>query len=341
MFHTSLTKLSAVTFLALGLSAPVMAQTVNFRVGHTSPAAAESDDHVASLALKEFIERESGGEISVRIFPAQQLGNAQQMVEQVNSGALDLVNTAALFLAPFLPELAIVEMPYLLDNDQVAEKFAKGPIVGHIRTEMQAKLPNVYVANLFNTGNWRSFYTSKPVQTAADLKGLKIRTVPAPLSIEFIKALGAQAVPLGWGDVYPSLQSGLIQGTGNAATDIVPAKLNEVVKFAIIDRHSYLLGANLVSKSFLDKLSPKHRDIVERGLAHMAETQTKFNVSSEAGALERFKASGGTVVIPTAAQLATFTPVRETIVQWYKNTYGANGDKWIAAFQAAVAEARK
>lgn len=325
----------AIALLAVGVA---HAQTITLRHGHASPAAPDADDQVAALALKQYIETESKGRIRVDIFPASQLGNPAEMIEQVNAGTLHSVNTAASAIATYVPQFSIVEMPYVIRDDAVAEKFMAGPIVNFLREETKKKLPNVRLENLMNTGNWRSFYTSKPVRSVDDLKGMKIRTVPAPLLLEFLKSLGAAPVPLPWGEVYPALSSGVVAGLNNAATDIISAKLNEVVKFGILDRHSYLFGANWVSQKFLDGLPADLREVVVKGFAHSAAVQTKFNVESETAAQNRFKAAGGTITVPTPEVLAGFRAVRQKTQDWYRATYGP---AWLDAFMNALAAAER
>lgn len=221
-------------------------------LGHTGAAVDTSDDHVSTLAFKEYVEKASKGDIEVKLFPAQQLGNAREMAEQISSGVLDSANIPIVFLSSFIPELSIVEMPYFLEGHEHGKKFLEGGIVDFLSAEITKAIPNVAAVKLSNTGNFRSFYTTKPVKSAADMAGIKMRTVPSPRVIEFVSQLGAEPVALGWGEVYPSLQSGLIEGTKNAAADIVPSKMDEVVKHVVLDRHSYLIAGNIISQSFLD-----------------------------------------------------------------------------------------
>lgn len=335
---TSLLKCSALCFVAMSASA--MAADVTMTFGHAAAASDISDDHVAVLSFKAFVEAESNGEIEVQVFPAQQLGSAREMAEAISAGTLDAANVPIVFLSSFIPELSIVELPYLLEGHDHAEKFAAGPIKDFLSEKISEAIPNVGVASLANSGNFRSFYTTKEVKSVADLASLKIRTVPSPLAIEFVTSLGAEAVPLSWGDVYPSLQSGLIQGTKNSAIDIIPSKMDEVAKFGIIDQHAYLLAGNLVSQSFMAGLSDAHRDVVQRGFEEMSRVQTAFNVGYEAKGREEFESNGGKIHYPTPEEKAGFSAVREHMIEWYINEYGDSGKAWADRF-IAEAEAAK
>lgn len=335
---TTIWSTAAVSLLAM--TAGAYAADVTMSYGHAAAASDLADDHVAVMAFKEFVEKESNGEIEVQIFPAQQLGDSREMTEAISAGTLDAANIPIVFLSSFIPELSIVELPYMLEGHEHAEKFSKGPIKAFLSEQIGASIPNVEVASLANSGNFRSFYTTEEVQNVGDLKGLKIRTVPSPLAIEFVKTLGAEPVPLGWADVYPSLQTGLVQGTKNSAIDIIPSKMYEVVKFGIIDQHAYLLAGNLVSKSFMDGLSDEHRAIIQKGFDKIADIQTTYNVNFEAEARKQFEGFGGKIHIPSPEEKAGFTAVMPHMIEWYVGQYGEKGQAWVDRF-LAEAEAAK
>ena len=185
----------------------------------------------------------------------------------------------------------------------------------------------------------KSFYTTKKlIKTAADMKGVKMRTINSPLQIEFIKAMGGNPTPVAWGEVYTSLKSGVIEGTKNAATDIIPNNMHEVVKFVSLDEHADLYGFYWMSDKWLQSLPENYQNLVLEGVRQMAEIQSNWNKQYENQALMEFAASGGTIYVPTPEEKATFLPYRDIMADWFTEQYGP---EYVEAWRAAIAQAEK
>lgn len=314
-----------------------MAADFTLKISHAGPATMENDDYVGSTSLKEYIEKRSGGRIAVEIYPGNQLGNYQEVIEQINSGALECAHTSIGGITPFIPELAVVDLPYLLPGDDIVYKFMDGSFTSKMAAAIQEKLPNVRLVGVSDGGRWRSFFTTKPVHNAGDLKGMKIRTINSPLQQEFVRMLGAAATPVAWGELYTALATGQVEGTKNATPDIISNKFNEVVKYVILDRHTFLFGYYFVSDSWLKSLPADLQRVVLNGFAYAAKKQTTFNKDVEDSANERFVKGGGTIYTPTAADRATFLGARNAMKEWYVKKYG---DKWLNTLTEAVDEAK-
>lgn len=321
--------------LAFSLSGAASAQEWVLKYGHVGPVT--SDDQVPGEFLKSFLEARSQGQIKVEIYPASQLGNFREMVEQVQLNTLELTHTTVGGVASFVPELQVTDIPYMMRDDMVAEKIAQSPLMDKIRNAVLEKTGNVRLVAVGNTGRWRSFFTSKKqIKTAADLKGVKMRTINSPLQIEFVRFLGGNPTPVAWGEVYTSLQTGVIEGTKNAATDIIPTNMHEVVKHVVMDEHAYLFGFWWMSDQWLKSLPPHLQDLVIDGVQQAAMIQTDWNKEYDARSLDEFKKSGGTIYVPTAEEKATFLPARDAMKKWFTEKYG---DEWVKAFEQAVADA--
>lgn len=328
--------LAALTMAFGVVTAPALAQDFTLKIAHAGPATMENDDYVGSTSLKEYIEEHSGGKIAVEIFPGNQLGNYQEVMEQVNAGALEVAHVSIGGVTPFIPELAVVDLQYILPNDQVAYAFMEGSFTDKMRDAVMDKLSNVRLAAVSDGGRWRSFFTTKPVHTAADLEGMKIRTISSPLQQEFVRSLGASATPIAWGELYTALATGVVDGTKNGTPDIMSNKFNESVKNVILDRHTFLFGYYFVSDSWLKGLPEDLQKVVLDGFTYSADKQTKFNADVEASANEAFVAAGGEVYEPTEEDRATFMGARQAMQDWYVAKYG---DAWLNIMLDAVAEA--
>ncbi|MBO6002328.1 MAG: TRAP transporter substrate-binding protein DctP, partial [Mailhella sp.] len=137
------------------------ADSWTMKISHAGPTTADSDDHQGSLKIKEYIDQHSGGRINVEIYPANQLGNYKEVVEQVQMGSLEVAHTSVDGIASFIPELCLIDLQYSMPDDATGRKFMRGAFLGEINAALAKVLPNVQLASMCNGGNWRSFYTTK------------------------------------------------------------------------------------------------------------------------------------------------------------------------------------
>ncbi len=296
------------------------------KYGHVGPTTEDSDDHVAGLFLKDYLENRSQGRIKVEIFPASQMGSFREMIEAVQLNTLELTHTTTGGISQFFPELQVVAIPYIIPNDLVAERLVDSQFFKDVRAEILKRTGNVLMAGIGNTGRFRSFYTSKQqIKSAADLSGVKMRTINSPLAIELVKFLGGNPTPVAWGELYTSLKTGVVEGTKNAASDIVTNNMHEVLKFAIFDEHEYLYGFNWMSYQWLKSLPADLQPLAIDGVKQMMTLQTQFNKKIETKYNGAFVEAGGEIYVPTAEEKATFQKAQEPMVKWYVGEYG---DTW-------------
>ncbi len=334
MRKRTISRVGLAAAIAVGLAvAPAQAAEFTIKYGHPGPVGPDSDDHVAGEFLKSYLETRSNGRIAVEIFPASQLGSFREMVEQVNAGTLELAHTALGGLVGFMPELQVIELPYVVRDDDVAECMIGSPFYAEARKAFLEKSGNVNLLGIGNTGRFRSFFTRKPVKTAADLKGVKMRVINSQLPVEMMRLLGSNPTPIAWGELYTSLATGVVEGTKNAVTDIIPNRMQEVVKYVVLDEHAYLWGFMAVSQSFLDSLPPDLKKLTVSGIIQMATVQREFNKGAEGRQTEAFVKAGGTVYVPNETEMATFRAVKEPMRDWYVGQYGT---EWYDKFMTSI-----
>ena len=330
-------KLTATAAVVLGLTAfSATAADYVIKYGHPGPVGPDSDDHVAGEFLKAFLETRSNGAIEVQIFPGSQLGNFREMVEQVNAGTLEIAHTALGGLVGFMPELQAIELPYIIRDDMVAECMIEGPFFEDVRKAFLEKSSNVNLIGVGNTGRFRSMFTADTlVKSADDLKGIKMRVINSQLPVEMMQFYGANPTPVAWGELYTSLATGVVEGTKNAVTDIMPNKMNEVLKYATMDEHAYLWGFMAVSQSFLESMPDDLRALTVAGIRQMANVQREFNKGAEGSQNAAFVAAGGEIYVPTGEEMETFRAVKEPMGEWYKAQFG---NEWHDKFTGAAAD---
>lgn len=336
----TLRTIAAACAVWVAASAPSLAQqTYTMKFGHVAPATEIADDHMAALFLKFFLESRSSGRIKVEIYPASQLGDFRAQVEQVQLGTLESTHTSVGGIGQFFPEIQVLELPYIIPDDLVAERVARSPLMAEIRDAVLKKTTNVRLMSATNTGRFRSFFTTrKQILSAADLKGVKMRTVDSPVEMEFVRFLGGNPTPVVWGELYTSLKTNVVEGTKNAATDIIPTNMHDALKFVVLDEHSYLWGFNWVSDKWLKSLPKGLQDLVADGFLQMADVQFQYNKQYESKSLEIFAKAGGKIHVPTPEQRATFMAGGAHMKTWFAQKYGKD---WVEKLDKAVADAQK
>ncbi len=310
------------------------AESYTLKISHAGPVSEVNDDYVGAKAIKDYIEEKSNGKISVEIYSGSQLGNYQEVMEQVDSGVLEIAHTSIGGVTPFIPELAVVDLQYMIPGDKVVVELMDGPFFDEMNTAIKNVLPNVTLAGVSDGGRWRSFYTTNTeVKSANDLKGLKIRTINSPLQQEFARQLGAAATPVAWSEVYTGLASELVVGLKIATPDIMSNNFDEVIRFGVLDRHTFLFGFYFISDQFMNSMPKDLQNIVMQGVEYGTKQQTAFNQAREEQANKEFIQGGGAIHELTEAERATFLPAREAMKSWYINKYGT---KWLNSFESAI-----
>jgi tripartite ATP-independent transporter DctP family solute receptor len=195
----------------------------------------------------------SGGRIRIQVYPHEQLGDEKAVIEQVQFGGIDFTRVSISPLAAFNPLLNALQMPYLYRNAEHMWKVLNGEIGRYFLDSMERK---GFVGLVYYDSGARSFYTSKkPIRSAADLRGMKIRVQESSLMMELVSALGAVPAPMAYGDVYRALQTNTIDGAENNWPSYESSKHYEVARYFSINEHTRVPEMLIASKISMEKLS--------------------------------------------------------------------------------------
>lgn len=250
--------LLAAVAATIGLVTPVSAETT-LRIG---TVLAPNDPMGQGLEkFKTEVESATKGEVKIEVFHSSQLGDTTEMLDQARAGANVGTVTDVARLSSFVPSLAIMSAPFLFDTFDEADKFALSKEYLAWGDELKQKAGLMMLASNWYQGA-RHALTQKPVSKPADLSGVKMRTIGAPVWIETIRAMGAEPTPIPWGEVYSALQLGTIDAAEAQPTAIWGAKLYEVIKHVNLTGHIQLVTALVVSAEAWDEISPENQKIV-------------------------------------------------------------------------------
>lgn len=241
--------------------------------------------------FKADVEKATNGEVKIEVFHNSQLGDTTEMLDQARAGANVGTVTDVARLSSFVPSLAIMSAPFLFDNYEQADKFALSKEYLAWGDELKEKAGIVMLASNWYQGA-RHALTQKPIATPADLKGVRMRTIGAPVWIETIRAMGAEPTPIAWGEVYSALQLGTIDAAEAQPTAIWGAKLYEVIKHVTLTGHIQLVTALAVGAKAWDEISPENQAIVRDLAVKDGRYASQLTIKLGKKALEDVAATG-------------------------------------------------
>jgi TRAP-type transport system periplasmic protein len=251
-----LNKLALGTSLALGLMSAASAQTV-LKLGYATSAT--SHYAVGSTAFCDDIEKGTQGRYKCQQFPNSALGGEREMIEAVQLGTLDLVNTSTGPVGNFVPEVKIVDIPFLFRDYDHARKVMDGPIGQDILTKFPSK---GLVALAWTENGFRHMTNSKrPIVKPADASGLKMRTMENKVHMDGYKTFGIQPTPMAFPEVFGALQQGTVDGQENPIPVILASKFSQVQKHLSLTGHVYSPGLLITSPRLMNKLSDADKKV--------------------------------------------------------------------------------
>jgi tripartite ATP-independent transporter DctP family solute receptor len=256
IMRSSLTRLAAVIGafgMLLAEAGPAHAEKLriagNFPTNHTST--------VAMKGFAEDVSKATNGELTIDVFPAMQLGGPQENVDQVLSGTIALTWLGTGYLTKHVPALEAVNVPFLFKDRATAFRVVDGAVGEEFKKLLVAK--NLVPLGYMELGFRNVTNNVRPIKRLEDFKGLKLRSVPSETHLATFRALGANALPMDWKEVYSALQQGVMDGQENPWPIILDARLFEVQKFVSNTRHLYDFIIVVANKRVYDGLKPAHR----------------------------------------------------------------------------------
>lgn len=231
--------------------------TITF--SHNQPL--ESPEHVGAERFKELVEEESGGNITVDVYPASQLGSLREQVESTQIGEIDITMQPSAVVTPFVDDVKLIDLPYLWPKE-AEEKYRV--LDSEVGEEILDKLNSGGFEGLgFWPGGYKLFTTNNTeIHEPADVQGLTMRVMESPLLIDQYKFWGGNAIPVPYAEVYNSLQQGIVDGQENPLQTIFLNNYHEVQGNIIQSYHgtmTYLLMAN---QGWFEGLSPEVQELI-------------------------------------------------------------------------------
>ncbi|MEM9013187.1 MAG: TRAP transporter substrate-binding protein DctP [Pseudomonadota bacterium] len=335
------------TLKALGLAAlmgavalPAAAQDITLRA--TANSNENDEDYDGLVVFKNYVESASNGRIAVELFIGTQLcSNGAECLAGVSDGSIDIYISTSGGASGIFPYVQVLDLPYLMRDDRVAEHVLSGDFVRTMRgMALEDSGDTIRLMTVGNTGGWRNFAnTQREVRGPDDLAGLKIRTIVADLPQELVSALGASPTPIPWPELFTSFQTGVVEGSKNGITDIMGMKFPEAgLQYLTLDGHAYMGALWWMNNERFTSMPEDLRRVVVDGFYQLQQATFASPKRKSIQAYEDFVAGGGALYVPTPGEKAAFREAAAPVFDWFGENVD-RGPEILAALQEAVAEA--
>ncbi len=313
-----------------------------FTIRATANSNENDEDYDGLVVFKNYVEAASNGRIGVELFIGTQLcATGAECLEGVSEGSIDVYISTSGGAAGIFPYVQVLDLPYLMANDRVAEHVLTSDFVRTMRDMALADSDNtIRLMTIGNTGGWRNFAnTQRRIQSPADMEGLKIRTVVADLPQELVRALGGSPTPIPWPELFTSFQTGVVDGSKNGITDIMGMKFPDAgLQYLTLDGHAYMGALWWMSNDNFMAMPEDLRRVVVDGFSQLQQATFASPKRKSIEAYEAFVAGGGDLYVPTPEEKAALAEAAAPVQDWFRSNVDG-GDAILDALIAAVADA--
>lgn len=252
--------------------------------------------HLAMVKMGEELENLSQGKMKLEIYPNQQLGNERQLLELLQIGSLDMTKVSAATLENFAPNARVLGLPYLFRDRAHAFRVLDGPIGEKLLEDSE----KYWLKGLgFYDAGSRSFYSkTAPIEHPDDLKGQKIRVMESISAMQMVRSFGGSPTPISWGELYTSLQQGVVDGAENNPPSFYLSGHYEVCKFYSLNEHTFSPDVLIASTSLWNRLNTQEQEWLGTAVKTSIRFQRELWAEAETEALEAVKKAGVQVSKP-------------------------------------------
>ena len=319
-----LKKTLAALAIAGAVSLPLQAiQAADYTIRATANSNENDEDYDGLVVFKNYVESASNGAIEVELFIGTQLcSNGAECLQGVADGSIDVYISTSGGAAGIFPYVQVLDLPYLMADDRVAEHVLAGDFTRTVRKMALEDSGNaIRLMTIGNTGGWRNFAnTKRRVQQPKDLAGLKIRTVVADLPQELVKALGASPTPIPWPELFTSFQTGVVEGSKNGITDIMGMKFPDAgLKYVTLDGHAYMGALWWMNNQKYMGMPAELKRVVTDGFYALQQATFASPKRKSIQAYSDFVAGGGDLYVPTPQEKAQFKNAASPVYDWFKS----------------------
>lgn len=292
-------------------------ETVSLRLASSLPADPNSAHFVWYERFRDNLKDAVNDAVEVGFFANGTLGTEADLTQQVRLGTLDMMVSGTSIWATLVPEVGVFDLGYLFHNIDHAGRALDGR-AGQVISEVLQTKAGLKPLGFGLSFGARNVYSKKTIKTPADLRGVKVRVLPAPNFIATLKAMGATAVPMPGSEIYSALQKGVIEGVEHDAPSVLASKFFEEAKHCVLTQHIFNPIVVVMSKERFDKLPGDLQSAVLQAAQEATAFERNHATRAEARAFEDLKKRGVTVTaIDRTALAKSVRPVWDEFSRQY------------------------
>ena len=304
----------------LGLFGTVGAHAQDYTLKFAHILTTDTPAHEAAVRLAELVEEKTDDKVEVEIYPAGELGNDTEIIEQIQVGAVDMGIPPTAKLGQFEPRMQLFDLPYIFPSREAAYTVLDGPIGDELLSTLAQQ-------GLYGAGYWESGFKQitnnvRPIETPEDLAGIKMRTMSSPLIIEQYETWGANPIPIAFAEVYNALQQGVAEAQENSFVSIDKMKFFEVQDYLTVSNHAYLGYAFIINKAKWDSLPEDLQTSVQEAIQEARDYQRELNADLDEELKTKMMDEGLTVTELTDEQVAAFAGASKAVHEGYVDEIG-------------------
>ena len=321
---------TAAAALTIGASA---ATAKDLKYAHFQSADLTSPKHAAALAFESCVEGKTSGSIDVQVYAAGQLGGDSETMEGLELGTIQMAAIHDGPISTVYKPFAALALPYVFDDQAMAWSVMDGPFGDEMAEDMLAKT-GIRMFGVADNGVRNFTNNVRPVAEPADMEGLKMRVMAAPVWVTLVESLGASATPVPWTELPGALQQGVVDGQENGVTNIVNASLYQNQKYVSLDGHVFSWHAYLMNDGFYQGLTDDERTAVTQCVEIAITIHRGMTAAQDANAAAILAGLGMEVVPVSPAQKALFREKAQPAVREF--VVDEIGAEWPDKLDAAI-----
>ncbi|MEX0605679.1 MAG: TRAP transporter substrate-binding protein [Marinobacter sp.] len=315
LLFSGLMTIATVLPFSHSLASAADGEVFEIRLGHTG-----SPDHhfqVISKRYAELVEERTDGNVKISVYPSDSLGKQLELVEGTFIGTNDMVLTSDAVLSNFVPEVGIINLPFIFRDPDHVREVLDGDVGKALSDKVEPQ--GAVVVGWWENGFRHITNSKKPITKPEDLAGMKLRVPEGPIFVDSFETLGANATPIAFTELYSALQLGVVDGQENPPAHILTQKFYEVQDYASKTGHIYLSSPVLINKALLNRMPEEYQQVMMDTGRELAAEHTRMVVSEEDAQWEQIKELGMKV---NDVDKAPFVEATKPVIEKYRGVFG-------------------
>ena len=332
VFLKSLVAVAALVTAGASFAQDIKEHTIKF--GLNGPEA-----HPAAAGMKKFaelVQAKSGGKMKVNLFFGATLGSDQAITTSIQGGTVEMSVMNSGILASLAKELALFDFPFLFANEKESDAIVDGPVGKKMHKLLEEK--GVIGLAYWELGYRHITNSKRALNKVEDIDGLKLRVIPNPINVDWVKALGANPTPMPFPEVYGGLESKAIDGQENPVAVIAANKFWEVQKHIALTNHQYNPQSVIFSKKVWDTYSAAEKKVIEDSALEATKFQREQSRAAVAANLDLLKKNGMSVTQFSPEEVNKLREKMKPVIAKYSASVG---EATVSEVQAELAKLRK